>query len=90
MGGPTQMQSHANSACSGRKSEAALLVVESFIAPGDDPGMAKFLDRTMMLISGGKERTAEEFWELYDRAGFDLIRIVPTITEVSIGEGVER
>ena len=52
--------------------------------------MAKFLDRTMMLISGGKERTAEEFWELYDRAGFDLIRIVPTITEVSIGEGVER
>jgi len=44
----------------------------------------------MMLIPGGKERTEEEYGTLYDQAGFDLARIVPTRTEVSIIEGVRR
>jgi hypothetical protein len=44
----------------------------------------------MMLIPGGKERTEDEYRELYDRAGFDLVRVVPTSTEVSVIEGVRR
>lgn len=67
-----------------------LLVVESVIPPGNEPFMGKFLDLTMMLIPGGKERTENEFKELYDRAGFDLTRIVPTAADVSIIEGVRR
>ena len=67
-----------------------LLVVESVIPPGNEPFMGKFLDLTMMLIPGGKERTAEQYQELYDRAGFDLTRIVPTSTEVSVIEGIRR
>ena len=67
-----------------------LLLVESVIPPGNDPFMGKFLDLTMMLIPGGKERTADEYRELYDNAGFDLVRIVPTSTEVSVVEGVRR
>lgn len=67
-----------------------LLVVESVIPPGNEPFMGKFLDLTMMLIPGGKERTEDEYRELYDRAGFDLVRIVPTSTEVSVVEGVRR
>ncbi len=65
-----------------------LLLVESVIPPGNDPFMGKFLDLTMMLIPGGKERTEVEYRELYDRAGFDLVRIVATSTEVSVIEGV--
>ncbi len=61
-----------------------LLLVESVIPPGNDPFMGKFLDLTMMLIPGGKERTEAEYRELYDKAGFDLVRIVPTSTEVSV------
>ena len=67
-----------------------LLLVESVIPPGNDPFMGKFLDLTMMLIPGGKERTEIEYRELYDRAGFDLIRIVSTHTEVSVIEGIRR
>lgn len=67
-----------------------LLLVESVIPPGNDPFMGKFLDLTMMLIPGGKERTEDEYRELYDKAGFDLVRIVPTSTEVSVIEGVRR
>jgi hypothetical protein len=67
-----------------------LLLVESVIPPGNDPFMGKFLDLTMMLIPGGKERTADEYRELYDKAGFDLVRIVPTSTEVSVVEGIRR
>ena len=67
-----------------------LLLVESVIPPGNDPFMGKFLDLTMMLIPGGKERTEGEYRTLYDKAGFDLVRIVPTSTEVSVVEGVRR
>jgi hypothetical protein len=43
-----------------------------------------------MLITapGGRERTAEEYRSLYARAGFNLTRIIPTTSMVSIIEGV--
>ena len=65
-----------------------LLVIETVIPPGNDPCPAKLLDLTMLLIPGGKERTEEEYRELYEQAGFRLTRIVPTAGEVSVIEGV--
>lgn len=65
-----------------------LLLVESVIPPGNEPFTSKLLDLTMMLIPGGKERTEEEYRELYDQAGYELTRIVPTRTEVSVIEGI--
>lgn len=67
-----------------------LLVVESVIPPGNEPFGGKWLDLTMMLIPGGKERTEEEYRTLYDQAGFELERIVPTSMEVSVIEGRKR
>ncbi len=64
-----------------------LLLVESVIPPGNEPFAGKFLDLTMLLIPGGKERTEQEYRELYQQAGFALKRIVPTSTEVSVVEG---
>lgn len=70
--------------------ERSAAVYKSVIPPGNDPFMGKFLDLTMMLIPGGKERTEDEYRDPYDTAGFDLVRIVPTSTEVSVIEGIRR
>ncbi|QDU07466.1 methyltransferase [Gimesia aquarii] len=67
-----------------------LLIIESVIPPGNEPFAGKFLDLVMMLIPGGKERTESEYQTLYNQAGFELTRIVPTKTELSIIEGVKR
>jgi hypothetical protein len=66
--------------------QARLLVVESVIPPSNEPFMGKFLDLTMLLIPGGKERTEAEYRILFESAGFRLTRIVPTGTEVSVIE----
>ena len=41
----------------------------------------------MMLMPGGRERTAQEFETLFARAGFELTRIVATESPLSIIEG---
>jgi len=70
--------------------DAKLLLVESVIPPGNAPFGGKLLDLTMLLIPGGQERSAGEYRELYERCGFELVRIVPTRLEVSVIEGVRR
>ena len=67
-----------------------LLVIESVIPPGNEPFHGKFLDLVMLLIPGGKERTENEYRTLFAQAGFELTRIVPTATEVSVVEGRKR
>jgi hypothetical protein len=69
---------------------STLLVIESVIPPGNEPFLGKFLDLHMLLIPGGKERTENEYRTLFERAGFELKRIVPTGTEASIVEGKKR
>ena len=67
-----------------------LLIVESVIPPGNEPFAGKFLDLVMLMIPGGKERTAEEYKTLFATAGFNLTKIVPTDSEVSIIEAVKQ
>ncbi len=64
-----------------------LLVIEMVIKPRNEPQPAKWLDLNMLVLPGGRERTEAEYRELYARAGFQLERIVPTPTEVSVIEG---
>jgi hypothetical protein len=71
-------------------SDGKLLVVESVIPHGNEPFGGKFLDLVMLLSPGGKERTEEEYRELFEKAGFELTRIVPTGTQVSILEAAKR
>jgi len=65
-----------------------VLVVEAVIQPGNDPSPFKFLDLTMLLI-GGKERTKEQFENIFNRAGLKLNRIVPFKQDLSVVEGVD-
>ena len=71
-------------------SNGKLLIVESVIPSGNEPFGGKFLDLVMLLIPGGKERTEDEYRMLLGKAGFELTRVVPTGTEVSIVEGTKR
>ncbi len=73
--------------CEAMNSGGRILVVETVIPPLNEPCFGKWLD-LMMLIVGGRERTAEEYERLFAQAGLTLSRIVPTTHEVSIVEGV--
>ena len=64
-----------------------LLLVERVIQPGNDPDPAKFLDLNMLVMLGGRERTADDFRALYTQSGFHLTRIVPTASGFSVIEG---
>jgi len=63
-----------------------VILVESVITPGNDPDFAKLLDLEMLVLPGGRERTAEDFRALFTRSGFHLTQIVPTTSPVSVIE----
>lgn len=65
-----------------------LLVADNVIKPGNDPDFGKILDLEMLLLPGGRERTEKQFRELFAAAGWSLNRIIPTLSPVSILEGV--
>jgi len=64
-----------------------VFVIDTVIPPGNGPHWGKLLDITMMVETGGKERTASEFKSLLAAAGLELRRIVPTACPLSIVEG---
>jgi hypothetical protein len=44
----------------------------------------------LVLTHGGRERTQLEFQALFDQAGFDLVRVVPTRGPISVIECTRR
>jgi hypothetical protein len=69
---------------------ARVVIVEGMIPPGDAPDLAKSVDLTMLGMTTGRERTAEEYETLLATAGFRLDRIVPTPTPFSFIEATVR
>jgi hypothetical protein len=63
-----------------------VLIVDAVVPEGDAPDFSKFFDLNMMVMTGGKERTAKEFGELLAAAGLRLSRVIPTDLPVSIVE----
>jgi hypothetical protein len=59
--------------------DGRLLCVDAVLPPiGDTSGTAaKFLDVNMIVFGGGKERTEEQWKELYAAAGFEMVSITP-------------
>ena len=56
---------------------AKLLLIERLIAPPNEMPAAKFGDLNMLVLPGGRERTREEFSDLFARSGFELTRVFP-------------
>jgi hypothetical protein len=68
--------------------DGRLLIVRNGTARGDVPHQGKLQDLVMMVVPGGQERTEAEYATLLGKAGFQLRRVVPTTSVVSIVEGV--
>src|SRR5262249_13694104 len=75
-------------AMASRVASAKLLVVEKVIPSGNAPFPGKLTDITMLLITGGRERTAKEYEALLTGAGLALTRIVATSSPASVIEAV--
>ena len=65
-----------------------VLVVEHVIGAGNKPDFGKMMDINMLVLTGGQERTQEQFKALFARAGLRLKRVYATDSAVSIVEGV--
>lgn len=65
-----------------------VLVVESVIGSGNKPDFGKMMDINMLVLTGGQERTREQFAALFARAGLRLKRVHATETAMSIVEAV--
>ncbi len=64
-----------------------LLVVEMIVPPSNEPSLAKILDvEAMIMTPGAKERTAQEYRQLFAKSGFEVTRIIPTKSPMSIIE----
>jgi hypothetical protein len=78
------MLRHCHKAMNG---SGKLLVIEMVMPPGNEPFFGKWLDLLMLLIAG-MDRTEAEYRELFNASGFNLTRIIPTQSPVSVIEGV--
>jgi hypothetical protein len=58
---------------------AGRVVLLEFVVPaGNDPHFSKIIDIEMLFFPGGKERTEQEFRELFAKAGLRMTRVIPT------------
>jgi hypothetical protein len=65
-----------------------VLVVEHVIPKGNGADWGKLLDINMLALTGGRERTREEFRELFARAGLRLARVHRTACPLAVLEAV--
>ena len=75
---------------SAMKKGGKLLLVEAVIAPGNEPSLGKLMDINMLVLPGGLERTESEYAELFAAAGFELTKITPTGSPMSVIEGRKK
>ena len=61
--------------------EARLLVLDTVVPPGNEPGVGKWLDLLMLAIAGGKERTEAQWRELLEAGGFEPVRFHEALIE---------
>jgi hypothetical protein len=58
--------------------DGALLLVELGLSEPNQPSGGKIIDLFMLVLTGGRERTPDEYRSLLARAGFRLKRVIPT------------
>jgi hypothetical protein len=69
-------------------SDGTLLVVDRVVEPPNEGRLTKFMDLNMLVGAGGQERTRDEFADLFATAGFRLVGVTPTGSNVSVVEGI--
>jgi hypothetical protein len=69
------------------KPDSRLIIVDCVVPETSEPHFSKFIDINMLVMTGGKERTAKEFAGLLSAAGFKLLQVIRTDQPTSIIEG---
>lgn len=67
-------------------SNSRLLIIEVVLKPKGESIYANCMDVLMLAVTGGKERSLNDFEQMLDKTGFVIERIYPTSTEFSILE----
>jgi hypothetical protein len=68
------------------KPSSRVLVIELVVPEPPQPGPAMLMDLNMMVMLGGKERTAAQYGALLQRAGLEPLRVMPTPSPVGLVE----
>jgi hypothetical protein len=68
------------------RADGCIFVVEILVPKDTTASVAKTHDINMLVLTGGRERTADEYRSLFKAAGLQLIRIIPTAAGVSVLE----
>jgi DNA-binding transcriptional ArsR family regulator len=78
------------SACRAAMADTGYVLIGEIVLPeGATPSMGKLMDLiTLVMTSGGRQRTEAQFRAVLDQAGLRLSRIVPTTSSVSFIEAV--
>ena len=69
--------------------DSRLLLIEQVVPSGNEPSLSKLYDVHMLVLySGGRERTRDEYQDLLRAAGLRLTKILPTEVPRSVIEAV--
>ncbi len=68
--------------------DARLLLIERILPAGGEPAIGKMVDVTMMVLTGGRERTEAEYRTLLEAAGFTVRGVHFTHSSNSVIEAV--
>jgi hypothetical protein len=75
-----------NTCAAAMGANSRLLLAEAVMKPGNEPDPSKAQDVGMMLLTRGRERTADQYQELLDAAGLRLVTIHSAAASVSVLE----
>jgi hypothetical protein len=67
-----------------------VLIVEMLVPEEIRPDFVMLMDLNMLVMTGGRERTASEFGKLLSQAGFEMTRVIPTHSPFFLMEGTRR
>lgn len=78
-----------NNICSVMGKKSKLLIIDTVISKDNNPSFGKMLDLNMLVASGGKERTKEQYEYLLQTSGFKLNKIITMVSPYSIVEAIK-
>jgi len=67
------------------RGKGRLVILTEIIEPGNSPSSAKLSDLTLMVMLGGRHRTAQEFYDLIEACGFvteDFVELPSTLSAI--------
>ena len=66
------------------KADSRLVLIENVLPETGENSFGKWIDLQMLLVAGGRERTAAEYRELLVTSDFELEQLIPTASPLSV------